>query len=124
MAGRSDVPNDRQHVGCKLRCLRRTGHPHAFHGPGRIGRAQLLSPRLGGRLGALRDRLGLVFGSGRQDVDGQFVDVWVIYRHELDVPGCHRVDLASAGWQQRSARRCATTAFTISDHGPRKSTTS
>jgi hypothetical protein len=67
-----------------------------------------LSPRLGGRqgrLGALRDRLALVFGSGRQDVDGQFVGVRVIYRHELDagspieVPGCHRVGLASAGWQ-------------------------
>jgi hypothetical protein len=48
MAGRSDVPNDRQHVGSELRFLRLTGRAYA--------RAQPRSARLSGgwsRLGAL-----------------------------------------------------------------------
>jgi hypothetical protein len=49
MAGRSDVPNDRQHVGSELRFLRLTGRAYALHGAGGVGRAQPLSARLGGR---------------------------------------------------------------------------
>jgi hypothetical protein len=36
MAGCLYVPNDRQHVGSELRCLRLTGNTHALHGADRI----------------------------------------------------------------------------------------
>jgi hypothetical protein len=69
-----DVSNDRQDIGRKSRCLRLAGHAHALDGA--VGRAQAAFPapwRRQGRLGAFRDRLTLVFGNGRQDVDGQLV---------------------------------------------------
>jgi hypothetical protein len=65
-AARLDVSNDRQHVGRKLRRLCLAGHAHPLDGAGGIGRTKFLSARLGGRqgrLGALRDRLTLVFGA-------------------------------------------------------------
>jgi hypothetical protein len=37
MAGRSDVPNDRQHVGSELRFLRLTGRAYALHSAGGVG---------------------------------------------------------------------------------------
>jgi hypothetical protein len=61
-----------------MRRLRLAGHAHALDGSSRVGRAQSLSARLGGRqchLGALRDRLALVLGDSRQDVDGELVGV-------------------------------------------------
>src|SRR5262249_27009785 len=48
---------------------------------------EFLAARLGGReggLGALADGLALVFGDGGQDVDGEFVGVWVVGCDELD----------------------------------------
>ena len=38
MASRLNIPNDRQHVGSELGCLRLTGHAHALDGR-RQGRA-------------------------------------------------------------------------------------
>ena len=47
---RLKLPDDRQHIGRKLRRLRPTGHAHALHCAGAVGgRAQPLSARLGGR---------------------------------------------------------------------------
>jgi hypothetical protein len=69
MACRLDVPNNRQDVSREAGRLRLSGHTHVLHGPGR-------APRLSGRqsrLGAFRDRLALVFGYGRQDVDGHLL---------------------------------------------------
>jgi hypothetical protein len=40
MAGRLDVPNDRQDVGSELRFLRLTGRAYALHGAGGVGRTQ------------------------------------------------------------------------------------
>ena len=48
------------------RAQRPASHAHAVDGAGGVGRAQLLSTRLGGRqgrLGVFRDRLTLVFGA-------------------------------------------------------------
>jgi hypothetical protein len=36
MTSRLDVPNDRQHVGGELRCLRLAGHAHALYRPGGV----------------------------------------------------------------------------------------
>jgi hypothetical protein len=44
VAGRLDVPNDRQDVGRKLDCLRLTGHAHALDGAGGVGRAHWAHP--------------------------------------------------------------------------------
>jgi hypothetical protein len=45
MAGRSDVPNDRQHVGSELRFLRLTGRAYALHGAGGVGGVPSRVPR-------------------------------------------------------------------------------
>jgi hypothetical protein len=45
MAGCLEIPNDRQHVGSKLRRLRLTGHAHSLHGAGRVRACPLGSPR-------------------------------------------------------------------------------
>jgi hypothetical protein len=73
MSGRLNVPNDREHVGSELRCLRPTSHRHALHGAGGSGRPQPLSPRLSGcqsRLGTFRDRFALVLGNGGKQPEG------------------------------------------------------
>jgi hypothetical protein len=99
MAGSLNVPNDRQYVGRKLRRLRPAGDTHALDGPGG-GCAQLRSPRLSGRQsrpGVFRDRLALMLGNGRQDVNGQLIGVGVVHRDELDAgvhEGCYEGEVS------------------------------
>ena len=64
MASRLDVPNDRQHVGCKSSSLRFAGHSHALDGAGGIERTQLLSACFGAARAAF-ERLRYSFTSAK-----------------------------------------------------------
>jgi hypothetical protein len=96
MAGRLDVSNDRQHIGSELRCVRLAGHPHALQGSDRVGRAQPLCARLGGRQGrlsAFRDRFTLMFGNGCQQPEGNRGLLAAHRRHSRSTPTRERTEV-------------------------------
>jgi hypothetical protein len=86
-----------------LRLVKRQIAPLAPTAPTRLQRGPVpksLPPRLDGRQeppDALRDRLALVFGNGRQEAEGQLVGMGVVHRYELDAgvhKGCHESEVS------------------------------